>query len=183
MPLGNGENVSLFDNGMGYMGAQSQTGAIVGGLSQQGLVQVGLVAEREGLLSSVYPQQTPHFVQPTAPPQGVMDGFVKTCQRWGLTEAQELLLLGYGDNEFLGLQLLSGRWLRPSQDVKDRVGYVVGISVGLGAIFNEVLEAEVRWLKTVHPRLGGKTPLDYMLGGRMSALMTVSYLVEEERAL
>jgi hypothetical protein len=183
MSLRNGQNVSLSDEGTGYMGTQSQTGAIVGGISQQGAAQTGLVAEREGLLSSVYPQQTPHFVQPIAPPQGVMDGFVKTCQRWGLTEAQELLLLGYGDNKFLGLQLLNGRWLRPSQDVKDRVGYVVGISIGLGAIFNDVLEAEVRWLNTAHPRLGSKAPLDYMLGGRMRALMIVSNLVEEERAL
>jgi hypothetical protein len=182
MPLGNGQNVSLSDEGTDYMRAQSQTGGI-GGISQQGTVRTGLAAEREGLLSPVYPQRVPDFVQSIAPPRGVMDGFVKTCQRWGLTEAQELLLLGYGDNEFLGLQLLNGRWLRPSQDVKDRVGYVVGISVGLGAIFDEVLEAEVRWLNTIHSRLGSTTPLDYMLGGRMSALMIVSNLVEEERAL
>jgi hypothetical protein len=116
-------------------------------------------------------------------PQGVMDGFIKTTQRWGLTDRQKLILLGYGDNEFLGPQLLNGRWLRPPQDVIDRVGYVVGISLGLGAIFNELLEAELRWLNTGNDKLNGKTPLEHMLGGRMNALITVSRLVEEERAL
>lgn len=179
MPLGNGQNVSLSDEGTGYMRPQSQTG----GISQQAEIGTGLAAERIGLRLS-YPQQTPpHPLQSIAPPQGIMDGFVKICQRWGLTEAQQLLLLGFGDNEFLGLQLLNGRWLRPSQDVKDRVGYVVGTSVGLGAIFDDVLEAELRWLKTAHPKLENKTPLNYMLAGTMRALMIVSRVVEEERAL
>jgi hypothetical protein len=67
--------------------------------------------------------------------------------------------------------------------VKDRAGYILGISIGLGAIFDEVAHAEVTWLKTGHPKLRGTTPLDLMLNGKMVSLMTVSRLVAEEREL
>jgi hypothetical protein len=183
MALGNGHNVSLDDERLRYALARPQAGPIQRSFQQENPPS-GLVIERgEGLGPPVPREQAPDFVQQLAAPRGVMDGFIKTCQRWGLTEKQQLILLGYGDNEFLGVQLLNGRWLRPSQDVKDRVGYVVGISIGLGAIFDEAVEAEVTWLKTVHRKLGDSAPLGYMLGGRMSALMTVSNLVAEEREL
>jgi hypothetical protein len=183
MSLGNGHNVSLDDERLRYALARPQAGPVQRSFQQENL-RYGLVTESgEGLGPPAPLEQAPDFVQQLAPPRGVMDGFIKTCQRWGLTESEQLILLGYRDNEFLGVQLLNGRWLRPSQDVKDRVGYVVGISIGLGAIFDEAVAAEVTWLKTVHPKLGGSAPLGYMLGGRMSAIMTVADLVAEEREL
>jgi hypothetical protein len=179
MPLNNGDGGSLFEERTRYPQFGAQPAA------QQERLQFGpLLAEGAKELQLLSPsEQSPNFVQQPTSPSGVLDGFVKTCQRWGLAERQQLVLLGYGDNEFLGLQLLKGRWLRVSQDVKDRAGYVLGISIGLGSIFNEVLEAEVSWLKTSHPKLGGEAPLDYMLKGRMVSLMRVSNLVAEERAL
>jgi hypothetical protein len=89
----------------------------------------------------------------------------------------------YLGGRWRNLQLLEGRWLRTSQDVKDRAGYVLGISVGLGALFDESVEAEVTWLNAPHPKLRGVTPLALMLGGRMAALMTVAQVVAEEREL
>ena len=100
-----------------------------------------------------------------------------------MPESDQLVLLGYRDNEFFGLQLLRGRWLSAPQDVRDRTGYVLGISVGLGAIFNESIEAEVAWLNHPHQRLRGQTPLALMLQGAMRHLMTVNTLVAEERAV
>lgn len=129
-------------------------------------------------------EATPSFATPYAlRPKGVIDAFVKVCQRWQLGEQQQLVLLGYGDNEFFGKQILLGRWLKAPQDVKDRSGYVVGISLGMGSIFNEVVEAELAWLNAVHVRLNGRSPMAVMLDGKMRSLMVVSALVTRERAL
>jgi hypothetical protein len=82
-------------------------------------------------------------------PRGIMDSFVKTCQRWGLSRKEQLILLGYGgDSASLGLQLLRGRLLSPPQDVKDRTGYVLGISL---------VKAEIdRARRNVRPRLAAQ---------------------------
>lgn len=133
----------------------------------------------------VFPSRdVPPFVTAREPrPKGLIDAFVKTCQRWRLTEREQLVLLGYGDNEFFGTQILRGRWLTPPQDVKDRTGYILAVSLGLGSIFNEVVEAELMWLKTAHEKLAGRTPLTVMLEGKMTALMAVAAVVADERAL
>lgn len=114
-------------------------------------------------------------------PKGIIEAFVKTCQRWKLSEQHQLILLGYNDHEF-GREILRGRWLKVPQDVKDRTGYLLGISLGVGAIFDEVVEAELAWLNAPHPELNGP-PMAVMLEGRMKGLMIVSKVVANERAL
>ncbi len=177
MPLGNGQASSLRDEGARYARERVTLEP------RQTELQTELSASRPIGLRSPFLEPALQFVQPSLSRPGVIDAFVKTCQRWGLTEKQQIVLLGYADNEFLGTQLLTGRWLRPSQDVKDRAGYILGISVGLGALFDESVEAEVTWLNTAHSKLRGVAPLALMLGGRMASLMTVAQLVAEEREL
>jgi hypothetical protein len=113
---------------------------------------------------------------------GMFDAFVKTCQRWRLEERSHATLLGYKDYEFLGQQLLRGYVPPRTQDVRDRIGYVLAISLGLGALFNEDADAELSWLTTEHPLLK-TSPLDFMLRGRMINLITVADIVRAERAL
>jgi Protein of unknown function (DUF2384) len=60
---------------------------------------------------------------------------------------------------------------------------LLAISVGLGAIFNEVIDAERKWLNLSNSKLNGKTPLDFMLEGRMGNILMVLRLVEQERGL
>jgi hypothetical protein len=117
------------------------------------------------------------------PRPGAIDAFVKTCQRWRLSDDQQIVLLGYASNPLLAAEFLSGRYLNLPRDVRDRVGYVVGISIGLGAVYNELLEAELAWLNRPHPKLRNQTPLAHMLQGQMVGLMRVNALVAEERAL
>ena len=176
MPLGNGQASSLRDERARYAMERPIPDP------RQERPQGGLSAMPIGLRTP-FIEPVPQFVQPFTPRPGVIDAFIKTCQRWGLSDKQQITLLGYADNEFLGSQLLNGRWLQPSQDVKDRAGYILGISIGLGALFDESVEAEVTWLNTAHPKLRGVTPLAFMLGGRMAPLMTVAQLVAEEREL
>jgi hypothetical protein len=121
--------------------------------------------------------------RPRLVPRGVMEAFVKTCQRWRLNEHEQTVLLGYGTNPSLAREMMSGRYVDLPQDVRDRVGYIIGISVGLGAVFDEAVQAELDWLHRPHPKLANRAPLSVMLMGRMAQLITVSDLVAEERAL
>jgi hypothetical protein len=115
-------------------------------------------------------------------PRGMFESFVNTCQRWRLEQGAQLKLLGYPEYDFLGSQLLMGLMPARTQDVKDRIGYVLAISLGLGTIFNEAIAPEVDWLSKVHPKLG-ESPLQHMLRGRMVHLIAVVALVSAERNL
>jgi len=158
------ERVS-FQNGRGYSPSQSMPA--------------------RGLSGSALPTPT-GLVRPPSENQavrrGVITGFIKVCERWQIGTAKQIALLGYAEDEFAGAQILSGR-LRGGQDVKDRVGYLVAIAVGLRALFNNSTSSERRWLDTAQERLGGKAPLDYMTEGRMINIMHVRELVDRERAL
>jgi hypothetical protein len=118
----------------------------------------------------------------TDTPRGIFDAFVNTCQRWRLEQSAQLRLLGFPEHDFLGSQLLMGRVPARTQDVKDRIGYVLAISLGLGTIFNEAVAPELDWLSRVHPKLG-ESPLEHILRGRMVHLIAVVGLVGAERNL
>jgi len=121
--------------------------------------------------------------EPTLAPHGLIEAFVKTCQRWRLNEREQSVLLGFGTNPPLAREMASGRYRDLPQDVRDRVGYIVGISVGLGTVFDEAVRDELDWLHRPHPKLANRTPLSVMLMGHMAQLIAVSDLVAEERAL
>jgi hypothetical protein len=123
------------------------------------------------------------LAQPRPLPRGLMEAFVNTCQRWRLSEHSQAVLLGYGTSPVLASEFLSGRFLNLPQDARDRAAYIVGISVGLGALFNEVVQAELGWLNRPHPALRDQSPLPFMLQGQMSNVITVSALVAEEQGL
>ena len=60
---------------------------------------------RPGLSPKIAPS-----LPPTQPPstvvEGVVSAFVKICQRWRLSVDQQVILLGYKGNDFLGRQIL-----------------------------------------------------------------------------
>lgn len=114
---------------------------------------------------------------------GIIDAFVKICQRWHLSPKQQVILLGYDGSEFFGQQLLEGRLIAPSQDVRERAGYILAISVGLGSLFDNSERAELAWLKAPRDALNGNSPLAYMLEGRMANLMHVATMVARERGM
>jgi len=127
-----------------------------------------------------------HITRPTqlAPSyKGLVDAFAKTCQRWHLSAAEQVILLGCKGSEFLGQQLLEGLFLELSQDARDRVGYVLGISLGLGALFDEHEAAELTWLMAPRDTLSGQSALNFMLEGHMVNLLIVADMVARERGL
>ncbi|MBR1235619.1 DUF2384 domain-containing protein [Bradyrhizobium sp. AUGA SZCCT0182] len=114
--------------------------------------------------------------------RGAIEGFVRTCERWRLDSRKQVILLGYPGNELAAQPILMGR-VRPSQDALDRTGYVLSISIGLSAIYNDSVGAELDWLSRPHSALGQVAPLDFMLDGRMPSMMRVNDLVSTERGL
>ena len=114
---------------------------------------------------------------------GAIDAFVKTCQRWHLSPEQQIILLGYNGSEFFGQQLLEGRLIAPSQDVRERAGYILAISIGLGSLFDNSERAELAWLNAPRDALNGNSALAYMLEGRMANLMHVTTMVARERGM
>jgi Protein of unknown function (DUF2384) len=114
---------------------------------------------------------------------GAIDAFVKTCQRWHLSSEQQIILLGYSGSEFLGRELLEGRLVAPPQDVRERAGYILAISVGLASLFDDSERAELAWLNAPRDALNGSSPLAYMLEGRMANLMYVAAMVACERGM
>lgn len=116
-------------------------------------------------------------------PRGIFEAFVKTCQRWELDLDSQITLLGCRENVATGRQILSGHIISPSQDILDRAGYIVGISLGLGAVFGEAIDAEIDWLKCPRVKLQNKSPLDYMLEGHLVNLFAIAELVKHERGL
>lgn len=121
--------------------------------------------------------------QQESPVSGLLDAFVNTCQRWNLGPDEQMILLGYEPDDIIGKCVLSGRINPTSQDFKDRVSYIVGISLGLGTLFAEMTAAEVNWLKQPRTRLNGQSSFDHMLEGHISNLLVIADMVARERGL
>jgi hypothetical protein len=166
------EGRALVDQRSSY--PTNQGGGIISG-SLQSLLRLGTVDQGMSAASA-------NAAQLTDMPRGMFDAFVNTCQRWRLEQSARLRLLGFSDHDFLGSQLLVGRVPARTQDVKDRIGYVLAISLGLGTIFNEAAAPELDWLSSAHPKLG-ESPLEHILRGRMVHLIAVVDLVGAERNL
>ena len=72
---------------------------------------------------------------------------VETCQRWKSRPEDQVFLLGYESGDSVGIQILKGRVRARSRDITDRSGYVIAISIGLGILYRENLDAENEWLR------------------------------------
>jgi hypothetical protein len=114
---------------------------------------------------------------------GAIAILVNTCGRWGVSYSDIPILLGYKDNPQVGQSILDGIVAPQTQDVLDRVSYVLSISMGLGSLFNDEAKLEQRWLNTPHKMLASKTPLSFVLEGPMANLIAVDNLVRHERGL
>lgn len=153
-------------------------------LDQSGPLSGFNVPARAGLGSNLlaFPSLSPIANENSRPRRGAIDGFIKTCERWRLNQAEQLVLLGYAGNGIAGIPVLSGH-SKCSQDVIDRVGYVVSTSLGLASLFNDNIDNEVRWLNQPKDELGGTSPMATMMSGRMVDMMRIVGLVLKERAI
>ena len=122
-------------------------------------------------------------IEETMEPQGIMSAFVLVCTRWELSRDEKAQLLGYPPGDPIAEGLMDGGIFATSQDIRERIGYVVGICVALSALFNRELEAELAWLRQTRAQLSGKSPVQFMLQRRMKNLVQVSELLRRERGV
>ena len=114
-------------------------------------------------------------------PRGVIEAFVKICQRWNLGEDQQIALLGLQVNESASWLFLKGLIRSRSRDVDDRAGYIVAIGLGLFALFGGSKQAEIEWLHHSQKILQNKSPLHFMLEGQVEHLNFVAKVLRIER--
>ena len=124
--------------------------------------------------------RAPKRSAPLSQPKGLLEGFVKTCQRWGLTDTEDAILLGYLGNETGAAGMISGVQAIPSQDVRDRIAFVLEISLRLGAIFNEDLAKERAWLAARRESFQGKSARELLLEGKITDMLMVLRLARSE---
>jgi hypothetical protein len=110
-----------------------------------------------------------------------VEGFAKVCDRWQLNEREKATLLGFTDSTLLVRKILNGTLLPFTRDMHDRMIHLVGISFGLGEIFDDDTQAEVDWLRKERDELHGEAPLACLLEGSMQNVLRVAGLVLQAR--
>ena len=116
-------------------------------------------------------------------PHGIIEAFVKVCQRWRLNDNDQMKLLGFPSDDVIEQLILEGSVHSSSYEVDDRATYVVGIGMSLFSLFGESAEAEIHWLNHPRTNLQNRSPLAYMLEGHMENIFTVVDMVKHERGL
>ena len=115
--------------------------------------------------------------------KGIVEGFVKVCNRWGLDQKKQKILLGISESGIFSDAILNDNSFNLPQDLKDRIGYVISISLGLGILFGGNTDAEIEWLNSNRHSLSDLTPIEYMLQGHMFNIINIAEMVNRERGL
>jgi len=107
----------------------------------------------------------------------VVLSFEKLADYWGLTNSQRAIIIGYDDHPEIYQMLTSFAVGFIGRDTKDRIAYLLAISVSLGSLLGDDHDAEMRWLSTRQAELGFETPLNHMLKGKFFDILDIYYLV------
>jgi hypothetical protein len=115
--------------------------------------------------------QTRHYSD-TEKAQAGLTAFFSIAEEWGLDNEQQRTLLGSpGRTTFFDWKKKKKGNL--SRDVLDRLSYIIGIYKALRILFSD--KTAKQWLhnSNADPLFSGKSPLEYMLGGRLVSLADV----------
>ncbi len=134
------------------------------------------VTERKGYTASF-------SVRSRQEPTGLAEGYKSVCERWSLDALGIAKLLHLEEEIGLCDLILSGQVLPMTGDLKDRMALVIGISIGLGELFDDDKDAELQWLTSKRPELGSISPLEHMLKGDLLNVRDVVDLVDNARGL
>ncbi len=126
---------------------------------------------------------TPVLVRSRKRLTGLAEGYKNICGRWSLGTLDEARLLHLEEEIGLCELILSGQVPPMTGDLKDRMALVIGISVGLGELFDDNKDAELNWLNSTRAELGGNSPIEHMLKGDLLNIMNVTNLVDNARDL
>lgn len=116
-------------------------------------------------------------------PTGLAEGYKSVCERWSLDVLGIAKLLHLEEEIGLCDLVLSGQVPPMTGDLKDRMALVIGISIGLGELFDDDKDAELQWLTSKRSELGSISPLEHMLKGDLLNVRDVIDLVDNARGL
>lgn len=111
--------------------------------------------------------------------------FLVIADRWGLTEEQRRLVLGYPSRSTFHNWARLARMQQPitlDVDTLTRLSAVLGIHQALGVLFDGDADG-VAWLKGPHnaPLFGGQPPLALVASGAQDSLMAVRRFLDAAR--
>lgn len=111
-----------------------------------------------------------------------LQAFFNLSQRWGLSAAQERILLGEPPEStfFKWKSVKTAR--RLGRDTLERISYLLGIHKALNILLPSAHAAD-QWLKKPNeaPLFGGDTALNRMLGGSITDLADVRRYLDAQR--
>ena len=113
-----------------------------------------------------------------------LQSFFNVSARWGLSAAQERVLLGSPPESTFFKWKAEKTARRLSRDVLDRISYLLGIYKALNILLPSPRAAD-EWVKKPNaaPLFLGRSALDRMLGGSLVDLADVRRFLDAQRGL
>lgn len=111
--------------------------------------------------------------------------FLAVGERWGLSEAERRLVLGYPSrstyHHWAKLAREAGEFTL-DVDVLTRISAVLGIHQALGVLFADAAE-QLAWLRGPHdaPLFGGQPPLRLVTSGTLDGILSVRRFLDAAR--
>lgn len=113
--------------------------------------------------------------------QAALRVFFRITQAWGLTSAQEQIMLGTGRSTFFICK--AGKLRAPLEPyVLERLSYIFRIYAALEVLL-PIPERANKWVQTPNaaPLFGGASALDRMLAGQVGDLKDIADYVDAQR--
>jgi len=127
------------------------------------------------------PEASPQVPADDALAAPALRAFFRVATAWGLTTAQQRVLLGEPPSStyFKWKKTGAGALTR---DVLERISYLLGIYKALQILLPDAQRAD-KWISEPNaaPLFGGRTALDRMLGGNVSDLYVVRQYLDAQR--
>lgn len=115
--------------------------------------------------------------------QAALKGFFALADFWGLTAQEGMVLLGIPSRSTYQLYKRAGA-AQLNPDTLDRISYLLGIHKALGILFSRHPESVRDWMRTpnAHPLFAQRTPLEFILSGKLKDLYLVRNHLDSERS-
>ena len=93
--------------------------------------------------------------------------------RWQIDTSDRARFMGFSasDQQYVERLLVGHEKLVQGSETEDRIGILYYIRCILGALFQDK-EVESKWLRASHPQLEGKSPMDLIMSGPRTDLLT-----------
>jgi hypothetical protein len=132
----------------------------------------------------VHPRTPQNRLDPQRLSSAALQSFFNLSARWGLSAAQERILLGSPPESTFFKWKAEQTARRLGRDVLERISYLLGIAKALSILLPSTRAAD-EWVKRPNaaPLFHGQSALDRMLGGSLVDLADVRRYLDAQRGL